>query len=127
MLYQKLIKLLNEKKFFEIEEIYQNNKNSIDQNEDLLAIYGTALFNQNKYKLALSVFRKTYSISTKIRNTENLAKALHKTNNFEDIIETNIEEYSDNLLTQAKLKVENFVNNPSSIIAFAPKQFSSSG
>ena len=34
-----------------------------------------------------------------------------KTNNFEDIIETNIEEYSDNLLTQAKLKVENFVNN----------------
>ena len=84
MLYQKLIKLLNEKKFFEIEEIYQNNKTSIDNNEDLLAIYGTALFNQNKYKLALSVFRKTYSISTKIRNTENLAKALHKTNNFEE-------------------------------------------
>ena len=47
MLYQKLIKLLNEKKFFEIEEIYQNNKTSIDKNEDLLAIYGTALFNQN--------------------------------------------------------------------------------
>ena len=84
MLYQKLIKLLNEKNFFEIEEIYQNNKTSIDKNEDLLAIYGTALFNQNKYKLALSVFRKAYSISTKIRNTENLANALHKTNNFEE-------------------------------------------
>ena len=68
MLYQKLIKLLNEKKFFEIEEIYQNNKTSIDKNEDLLAIYGTALFNQNKYKLALSVYRKAYSISNKIRN-----------------------------------------------------------
>ena len=84
MLYQKLIKLLNEKKFFEIEEIYQNNKTSIDKNDDLLGIYGTALFNQNKYKLALSVFRKAYSISTKIRNTENLANALHKTNNFEE-------------------------------------------
>ena len=60
MLYQKLIKLLNEKKFFEIEEIYQNNKTSIDKNEDLLAIYGTALFNQNKYESALSVFRKAY-------------------------------------------------------------------
>ena len=84
MLYQRLTKLLNEKKFVEIEEICQNNKTSIDKNEDLLAIYGTALFNQNKYKLALSVFRKTYSISTKIRNTENLAKALYKTNNFEE-------------------------------------------
>ena len=84
MLYQRLIKLLNEKKFSEIEEICQNNKTSIDKNEDLLAIYGTALFNQNKNKLALSVFRKAYSISTKIRNTENLAKALHGTNNFEE-------------------------------------------
>jgi hypothetical protein len=84
MLYQRLIKLLNEKKFSEIEEICQNNKTSIDKNEDLLAIYGTALFNQNKNKLALSVFRKAYSISTKIRNTENLAKALHRTNNFEE-------------------------------------------
>ena len=84
MLYQKLTKLLNEKKFFEIEEICQNNKTSIDKNDDLLAIYGTALFNQNKYKLALSVFRKAYSISAKIRNTENLANVLHKTNNFEE-------------------------------------------
>ena len=84
MLYQKLIKLLNEKKFFEIEEICQNNKISIDKNDDLLAIYGTALLNQNKYELALSVFRKAYSISAKIRNTENLADALHKTNNFEE-------------------------------------------
>ena len=84
MLYQKLTKLLNEKKYLEIEEIYQNNITSIDKNDDLLAIYGTALFNQNKYKLALSVFRKAYSISTKIRNTENLANVLHKTNNFEE-------------------------------------------
>ena len=84
MLYQRLIKLLNEKKFYEIEEVCQNNKISVDKNEDLLAIYGTALFNQNKYKLALSVYRKAYSISKKIRNTENLAYALHKTNNFEE-------------------------------------------
>jgi len=84
MLYQKLIKLLNEKKFFEIEEIYQDNKISVDKNEDLLTIYGTALFNQNKYKSALSVFRKAYAISNKIRNIENLAYALHKTNNFEE-------------------------------------------
>ena len=84
MLYQRLIKLLNEKKFSEIEEIYENDKTSIDKNEDLLAIYGTALFDQNKYKSALDVFRKAYSISTKIRNTENLANALHKTNNFEE-------------------------------------------
>lgn len=34
-----------------------------------------------------------------------------KTNNFEDMIEADIEEYSDDLLKQAKLKVENFVNN----------------
>ena len=77
-------KITKRKKISEIEEIYQNNKISIDNNEDLLAIYGTALFNQHKYKLALSVFRKAYSISTKIRNTENLANALHKTNNFEE-------------------------------------------
>ncbi len=84
MLYQRLIKLLNEKKFLEIEKICQNNETSIDKNENLLAIYGTALFNQKKYKLALGVFRKAYSASAKIRNTENLANALHKTNNFEE-------------------------------------------
>ena len=61
MLYQKLIKLLNEKKFFEIEEIYQNNKIAVDKNEDLLTIYGSALFNQNKYESAFSVFRNAYS------------------------------------------------------------------
>ena len=43
--------------------IYENDKTSIDKNEDLLAIYGTALFDQNKYKSALDVFRKAYSIS----------------------------------------------------------------
>ena len=45
MLYQRLIKLLNEKQFSEIEEICQNNKTTIDKNNDLLGIYGTALFN----------------------------------------------------------------------------------
>ena len=66
MLYEKLIKLLNDKKFLEIEKIYQINKTTFDKNEDLLTIYGTALANQNKYELALNVFRKVYSISKKM-------------------------------------------------------------
>ena len=34
MLYSKLLKLLNDKEYSEIEKIYQNNKNTIDKNED---------------------------------------------------------------------------------------------
>ena len=84
MLYSKLLNLLNNKKFTEIEKIYENEKATIDKDENLLAIYGIALINQNKYELALMASRKAYSISTKNRNMENLAYALHKTKNFEE-------------------------------------------
>ena len=87
MLYSKLLKLLNDKEYSEIEKIYQNNKNTIDKNEDLLTIYGMALANQNKYELALIPFRKAHSISTKVRNIENLAFALHKNKKFAEASE----------------------------------------
>ena len=84
ILYSKLSKLLNNKKFSEIEKICKNEKIIIDKDDNLLTIYGVALINQNKYKLALEQFRKSYSISTKVRNIENLAYALHKTKNFKE-------------------------------------------
>ena len=84
MLYLKLLELLNNRKFREIEKVCESNKKIIDKDENLLTIYGTALVNQNKYELSIEPFRKAYSISTKIRNIENLAYALLKTKNFEE-------------------------------------------
>ncbi len=84
MLYSKLLNLLNNKKFSEINKIYKKEKIIIEKDENLLTIYGMALISQNKYKLASEIFRKAYIISAKIRNMENLAHALHKTESFEE-------------------------------------------
>ena len=64
MLDSKLLNLLNNKKFSEIEKTYESEKVTIDKDENLLTIYGMALINQNKDELALEAFRKAYAIST---------------------------------------------------------------
>ena len=84
MLHSKLLELLNNKKFSKIEKIYESEKKIINDDENLLTICGMALINQNKHQLALEPFRKAYSISKKVRNIENLAYTLHKTNNFHE-------------------------------------------